>query len=251
MLTAPRTKTIRETPKILLVNLIQDCHHGLLNNLVLQCRDAERPLPAIRFRDVHSSRWLRLISAAVNPAVEIDEPTIQSGFILFPCDAIHTRSSFTLQRIKAIPEQSDSHMMEQGSELHLLPFPCCFTHTRQPLGHASLALCRARAGLMSVLLDQRPSLLTLRLRFPALVRMTHRYCSAVRLLEDMHAGRAAFAFTRRPVAKIRFRHLRGLPVLVHGVSRRAWSLRLRRADQQLALALLVVLPSAVVTASAP
>jgi hypothetical protein len=59
------------------------------------------------------------------------------------------------------------------------------------------------------------------------------------------------AFTRRPVAKIRFRHLRGLPVLVHGVSRRAWGLRLRRADQQLALALLVVLPSAVVTASAP
>ena len=28
---------------------------------------------------------------------------------------------------------------------------------------------------------------------------------------------------------LRFRHLRGLPVLVHGVSRRAWGLRLRRA----------------------
>ena len=36
------------------------------------------------------------------------------------------------------------------------------------------------------------------------------------------------------------RHLRGLPVLVHGVSRRAWGLRLRRAAQQLALALLGV-----------
>src|SRR6266481_496514 len=53
-------------------------------------------------------------------------------------------------------------MVKQSGELHLLPFPCCLTHTRQPLGHARLALCRVRDGLMSVLLDQRPSLLTLR-----------------------------------------------------------------------------------------
>src|SRR6516165_12079972 len=87
-------------------------------------------------------------------------------------------------------------MVKQGGELHLLPFPCCLAHTRQPLGHADLALCRVRAELMSVLLDQRPSLLTLRLRFPAFVRMIHRYCSAVRLLEGVHAGRTAHAFTR-------------------------------------------------------
>ena len=36
-----------------------------------------------------------------------------------------------------------------------------------------------------------------------------------------------------------------------GVSRRAWGLRLRRAGQRLAVTLLVMLPSAVVTASAP
>src|SRR4030095_10684729 len=142
-------------------------------------------------------------------------------------------------------------MVEPSGESHLLPFPCCLTHTRQPLGHARLALCRERAGLMSVLLDQRPSLLTLRRRFPTFVRVIHRYSSAVRLLEDVRASRTAIAFTRRPVAKVCFRHLRGLPVLVHGVSRRAWGLRLRRADQSLALTLLVVLPSAVVTASAP
>ena len=74
--------------------------------------------------------------------------------------------------------------------------------------------------------------------------MIHRYCSAVRLLENVHAGRTAVAFTRRPVAILRFRHLRGLPVLVRGMSRRAWGLRLRRAAQQLALSLLFVWPSA-------
>src|SRR5215472_11754545 len=226
-------------------------HHGLLNNLVLQRRDPERPLPAIRFRNVHPSRWLRSISAAVDPAVQIGEPIFQPGLVLVPCDAVHSRRSLTLQSVKAVPEQRDRQMVEQSGELHLLPFPCCLTHTRQPLGHASLALCRERAGLMSVLLDQRPSLLTLRRRLPAFVRMIHRYYSAVRLLEDVHAGRTVFTFTRRPAARDRCRRLRGLPVLVHGVSRRAWGLRLRRADQQLALALPVVWPSAVVTASAP
>jgi DNA invertase Pin-like site-specific DNA recombinase len=38
---------------------------------------------------------------------------------------------------------------------------------------------------------QRPSLRTLRRRFPVFVRMVHRYCSAVRLLADVHAGRVA------------------------------------------------------------
>ena len=38
------------------------------------------------------------------------------------------------------------------------------------MGHADLALCRERTGLMDVLLDQRPSLLTLR-------RAVSRFCS--------------------------------------------------------------------------
>ena len=71
MLTAPRPEAIRETPKILLINLVEDCDHGLLDNLVLQRRNPERPLSTIRFRDIHSSRWLRSISAAVNLAVQI------------------------------------------------------------------------------------------------------------------------------------------------------------------------------------
>src|ERR1700745_4105654 len=141
MLIAPWSEAIREAPKILLVNLVEDRDYGLLNNLVLQRGDPERPLPPIRFRNVHSSRWLRSISAAVNPAVQIDKPTFQTGLILFPRDTVHPRSSPTLQRVKAVPQQSDRHMVEQSGELRLFPFPCCFAHTSQPLGHASLALC--------------------------------------------------------------------------------------------------------------
>src|SRR5205823_5111404 len=52
------------------------------------------------------------------------------------------------------------------------------------------------------------------------------------------------AFSRRPAPLPRRRHLRGLPVLVHEVSRRVWGLRLRRTEQGLALAPLFMLPSA-------
>jgi hypothetical protein len=53
------------------------------------------------------------------------------------------------------------------------------------------ALSRERARWKSVLLDQQPSLLTLRRRFSVFVRMIHRYYAAVRLLADVHAGRTA------------------------------------------------------------
>src|SRR5947207_1801969 len=52
------------------------------------------------------------------------------------------------------------------------------------------------------------------------------------------------AFSRRPAALPRRRHLRGLPVLVHEVSRRVWGLRLRRTEHGLALSPLSMLPSA-------
>jgi hypothetical protein len=44
----------------------------------------------------------------------------------------------------------------------------------QPLGHALPALRRVRVRLTSVLLDQRPSLPTLRRRRSVFVRMVHR-----------------------------------------------------------------------------
>jgi hypothetical protein len=69
------------------INLVEDTDHGLLNNLVLQSRDPERPLPTIRFWNENSSRWLPSVSVAVNLAVQIDKPTFQPGFILSPRDA--------------------------------------------------------------------------------------------------------------------------------------------------------------------
>src|SRR5260370_40725210 len=91
-------------------------------------------------------------------------------------------------------------MVEQSGELHLLIFPCCFPHACQPLGHALPALSRVRVRWTCVLLDRRPSLLTLRQRSSVVVRMIHRYYTVVCLLRDVHAARAAIALSRRPAS---------------------------------------------------
>src|SRR5215470_13700798 len=54
----------------------------------------------------------------------------------------------------------------------------------------------------------------------------------------------AWAFARRPAAWLSRRCLRGLPVLVHEVSRRVWGLRLRWTERGLALSFPFMLPSA-------
>src|SRR5215471_19873519 len=115
----------------------------------------------------------------MNSTVEIDESILQARLILLPRYPVYSRRGFPLQRVEALPEQIDVQMVEQGGELHLLMLPCCFPHACQPLGHALPALCRVRAGWTGVLLDQRPSLPTLRRRSRVFVRMVPRYYAAV------------------------------------------------------------------------
>src|SRR5215472_4575762 len=179
MLAAPRAKAIREAEKVFLVNLVEDGGHSLLDNLVLQRRDPQRTLSSVSFLYIDSSGWHRSIGSAMNSAMQVDESILHAGFILLPGNPVHSRCRFPLQRVKALPQQIDGQMVEQGSELHLLMFPCCFPHACQSLGHALPALRRVRARLSGVLLDQRPSLPTLRRRSRVFVRMVHRYYSAV------------------------------------------------------------------------
>ena len=104
MLAASRSKTIREAQKVFLVNRIEDGDHGLLDDLVLQRRNPQRTLPPVGFRDIHPSRGLRSICSAVDPAVQVDQPTLQPGLILLPRRAVYPRCSLSLQGVKALPE---------------------------------------------------------------------------------------------------------------------------------------------------
>jgi hypothetical protein len=127
----------------------------------------------------------------VNPAVKINEAILQSRFILLPPDTIDSRRSLTLESVEAVTQKCDGEVVEQGSEPFLFPFPCCFSHTVQPLGHAVPALCREHAWLTDVHLHLRPSLPHLRRSYCCFVRQVHRYYGTVRLLQHVHVRRSA------------------------------------------------------------
>src|ERR1700687_600382 len=102
---------------------------------------------------------------------------------------------------------------------------CCLSAHSPTRGTRALPLCVGYVsnGRVFSLISSLPSSLSADV-LSVFVRMIHRYYAAVRLLGDVHAGRTAWAFTRRPVVWFDSRHLRGLPVLVHEVSRRVWGL---------------------------
>ena len=54
MRAAARAEPVGEAFEVDLVNLVEDRHHGLLDDFVLQCRDAQRTLPPVGLRYIDS-----------------------------------------------------------------------------------------------------------------------------------------------------------------------------------------------------
>src|SRR5260370_19219601 len=88
MRAATGTEPVRKAFEVDLVYLIEDRHHGLLNNFVLQRRDAQRTLPTVGLRYKDSSRRFCPIRSTVHPAVPIDKSILQPRFILLPPYAV-------------------------------------------------------------------------------------------------------------------------------------------------------------------
>src|SRR5215471_10849447 len=165
MRTATGPEPVGKAFEVDLVDLIEDRHYSLLNDFVLQSRNAYWTLASIRLRNVDSPRGLCPIRSTVHPVVQIDNPILQAGFILVPRHAIDSWCRFRLQSVEAVTEQIDAEMVKQSGEAFLFPFTCCFSHTAQSLGHGFPALCRAHVRLNDVLLhvvSQRARVLRLR-----------------------------------------------------------------------------------------
>ena len=188
MLAAPRPEPIGEPQKILFVNLIEDRHYGLLNDLILQGCDAQGTLPSIGFRNVGSLGRLRSIRPSMDSAMQICQLLIQVRLVLLPRHAIDSGCSIPLQGVEAVPQQIDGDVVEQRGEPRPLIFTCCLTHTEQVAQLADPALSPGRGRLLDVLLGRSPSLHALRQRLPAVVRTLRRYYATVRLPAGVHVG---------------------------------------------------------------
>jgi len=66
MLVAPWAKSVGEPEEVGLVDRCEHRHHSLLDDLILQRRDAQRTLFPVRLGDVHAPRWQRAVAACLH-----------------------------------------------------------------------------------------------------------------------------------------------------------------------------------------
>src|SRR5579863_2158383 len=174
VLATPGAEPVGEPQEVLFVNLVEDRHYGLLNDLILQGCDAQGAFPSIGFRNVGSLGRLRSIRSPMDSAVKVRQFLIQVRFVLAPRHTVYSRCSFPLQGVKAVPQQIDGDVVEQRSEPRPLVFTCYFTHTEQVAQLTDPALSPGRGRLPNVFLSRLPSLCALRRRLPSLVRTLRR-----------------------------------------------------------------------------
>jgi site-specific DNA recombinase len=111
MLAASGPKPIREAQEVDLVDLVKYPHHNLLDDLVLQGRDAQRSLSSVGLRDEDATRRLRPVGTFVDPAIEIAEPIFEASFVLLPPDAVDSWGRFVFEREKAFLKSLDGHVV--------------------------------------------------------------------------------------------------------------------------------------------
>src|ERR1700726_4475719 len=131
--------------------------------------------------------------------MQILDPEFEVRLVVVPRHTIHAGGGFTLKRVERRPQRIDTDMVEERSELLLLPLPCGSPYTAQRLGHASPALRPVRALLIRVPLGPRPWLHRLRHRSPGFVRRLRRYYAGVRLLWIVHQRLRLLTFPPRTI----------------------------------------------------
>ena len=116
MLTAVWSVSIGKSIEFRFVYRRQHGDDCLLYKLVLYGSYAQGALLAISFRDIHPQYRFCTVAAFVDFFVQFWQTFFQLLFILLPCDTIYSLCSFTVQLIKALPEQFGCDMMQQGCE---------------------------------------------------------------------------------------------------------------------------------------
>ena len=87
--TASGPEAIRAVQKVLLVDGLQHLAHGVLDHLVLERRDANRPCLPLGLGDVDTSDRLMAVPLGLQPRVQVLEVGLQVLPVLLLGDPIH------------------------------------------------------------------------------------------------------------------------------------------------------------------
>jgi hypothetical protein len=126
-----RPEAVAETEKVFLVDTLQDCANGVLDDLVFQGRDPQRSLSTVSLFNVNPFGWLRPEGSAVNATVKIIDAIFQVLLVFMPCHFVDANSRFLLEPVKARSQQFDIDVMKQGGELEVTARASRLTHTVQ------------------------------------------------------------------------------------------------------------------------
>lgn len=129
VLTSARAKPIAETEKALLVNLLEDQHQCLLDDLIFHCGHTKRTLPTIGLGNPDPLARFGPIAAAVDAIPEVDQTLIQPLAVLRSRHSIHPGGRISSETKVRLPEQISIHVVQQVGKLLLrvlsrcLPYP--------------------------------------------------------------------------------------------------------------------------------
>src|SRR6266571_3648267 len=90
-------KPVRDSEELFLVDRVQQRDHRPLDDLVLQGRDRERALPAVRLGYVDPPRRQCPIRSPLDPVVQVLELALEVCFVVRPRQSIHTRRCVLLE----------------------------------------------------------------------------------------------------------------------------------------------------------
>src|SRR5437763_9555656 len=133
MRAASQPESIRHAEEVLLVNRIQQRNHRPLDDLVLQSRDRERALPAIRLGYVDPPARQCPIRSTLDPVVQALEIALEVCLVVRPRQLVHSRRSILLELEQRRFQNFDSDVMQERGELFLLTSPRDFPYAFQRL----------------------------------------------------------------------------------------------------------------------
>lgn len=193
------SEAVRESQELRLVNRLHEHPHRLLDDLVLQRRDAQRPHLAIPLGDEDPAHGQRLVAPAVKAVLKSSELLLQVLAVLRPRRTIDTCRGPSLETLVRLPQQRHRQVAEQVVEPFLLVRLRAFAHPVQMHVDVLPALCRGRSGCPRFSLGHAPSLHRLDGRYPRLRRLlAGRYYERVRLLDAYPSGLRLLAFPLVP-----------------------------------------------------
>ena len=103
---APRSEPVAVAEENRLVYWRQDdLRHRLLDDLVLQCGDAERSCSAVRLGYLYPSDRRCPVRPRLHATVKVEQALVQPLRIQRPCHAVHARRSVPLQRVEGAARQ--------------------------------------------------------------------------------------------------------------------------------------------------